>query len=81
VPTAVLAGVAVGLVLVAEDRWRRGLLGIGVVLVGAAVLRLLLPTRSVGVLAVRSRVFDVLALLAFGTAVIVLTLTVPYEGP
>jgi Protein of unknown function (DUF3017) len=78
--TVVLAGVAVGLVLVAEDRWRRGLLGVGVVLLGAAVLRLVLPTRSIGMLAVRSRVFDVLTLLAFGAAVIVLTLAVPYHG-
>jgi hypothetical protein len=77
---AVLAGVALGLVLVAQDRWRRGLLGVGMVLLGAAVLRLVLPTRSIGMLAVRSRVFDVLTLLAFGVAVIVLTLAVPYYG-
>jgi hypothetical protein len=52
---------------------------VGVVLLGAAVLRLILPTRSVGMLAVRSRAFDVATLLAFGIAVIVLTLAVPYN--
>ncbi|MEO9010627.1 MAG: DUF3017 domain-containing protein [Nakamurella sp.] len=57
--TAVLIVILVGLVIVAADRWQVG----SVVLAGAAglgaVLRLVLPTSAAGVLAVRSRVFDV----------------------
>jgi hypothetical protein len=78
--TAALLGVGVGLVLVIEARWRQGLLGIGLVLGVTALARLVLPTRRVGMLAVRSRIFDVVTLLAFSIAVIVLTLAVPIPG-
>lgn len=65
IPVVVVAvTIAVGLVIVALDYWRAG----GTVLASAAaaggVLRLVLPTRAVGVLAVRSRPFDVVMYLA-----------------
>jgi hypothetical protein len=78
VPTAALAGVTVGLVLVVEQRWRQGLFGIGAVLLVMALARLVLPARSVGVLVVRGRLFDVLTLLLLGGAVFGLTLSVPF---
>ncbi|EIV94054.1 DUF3017 domain-containing protein [Frankia sp. QA3] len=78
---SVLVGVAVGLVLVYQDRWRRGMLVVGVVLVLAGLARLALPTRRVGLLAVRGRVFDIVILLLFGASVITLTSAVPYPGP
>lgn len=77
---AALAGVTVGLLLVSQDHWRRGLLTVGVVLVVAAALRLVLPRPRVGMLAVRGKIFDVLTLLALGIGVIVLTLSVPYTA-
>ena len=77
---AVLGGVAIALLTVARDHWRRGLLAMGVVLVLAAGARLCLPQRRVGMLAVRGRLFDAAALLLLGVAVIVLTLAVPYTG-
>jgi hypothetical protein len=46
------------------DHWRRGSAVIALDAAFAALLRLVLPTRAVGVLAVRSRVFDVVFLLA-----------------
>ena len=67
--------VGAGLVLVTFGYWRRGLIVIGLALIGAALLRLLLPLRRVGLLAVRSRSVDVLLLAGTGLALTVLTLT------
>ena len=75
---AVLIVVGAGLLLVTFDHWRRGLTVIGLALIGAAVLRLLLPVRRVGFLAVRSRPVDVLLLSVTGLVVVVVTLAIPY---
>ncbi|ONH32187.1 hypothetical protein BL253_06325 [Pseudofrankia asymbiotica] len=76
--TAALAGVTLGLVMVAQQqRWRQGLLGVGAVLLVMALVRLTLPTRRVGMLAVRGRLLDTAILLILGISVIGLTLTVP----
>jgi hypothetical protein len=72
---AAILVVGAGLVLVTFGEWRRGLVVVGLALVGAALLRLLLPLRRVGLLAVRSRSIDVLLLAGAGLALIVLTLT------
>jgi Protein of unknown function (DUF3017) len=76
---AVLVGVGVGLLLVTVGRWRLGLVVMGLVLVGGAVLRLLLPVRRVGFLAVRSRVTDVVLLAGAGVLLTVIALAIP--GP
>jgi Protein of unknown function (DUF3017) len=72
---AVLLVVGVGLLLVTLGDWRQGLVVIGLALIGAAVLRLLLPLRRVGWLAVRSRPVDVLLMAGVGVALTALTLT------
>ena len=74
---AVLVAVAVGLGMIAIEHWRRGLLVVGLALVGAAVLRLVLPARRVGFLAVRSRPVDVVLMAGTGVAVTVLSVVVP----
>jgi hypothetical protein len=74
---AVLVLVGSGLLLVAVGGWRRGLVVIGLALVVAALLRLLLPVRRVGFLAVRSRLTDVLLLAGSGTALTIVALTLP----
>jgi hypothetical protein len=74
---AVLLTVGAGLLVVTVGYWRRGLVVIGVALVVAAVLRLLLPLRRVGFLAVRSRPVDVVLLAASGLALTVIALTIP----
>jgi len=74
---AVLAVVAVGLTLVAVEHWRRGLTVMGLALVGAALLRLFLPERRVGFLAVRSRPVDVVLLAAAGLALTIISLAIP----
>ena len=75
---AVLVTVAVGLVVVTFDHWRSGIVIVGLGLIGGAVLRLLLPVRRVGFLAVRSRPVDVLLLAGTGVLLIVFVLTIPF---
>jgi hypothetical protein len=75
---AVLAVVAVGLFLVTVlDRWRfgSGVIGLGLCL--AAVLRLTLPARQLGLLAVRSRTVDAAVLLVLGFGLVILANTIP----
>jgi hypothetical protein len=72
---AAILVVGVGLVLVTFGHWRQGLVVIGLAMIGAALLRLFLPLRRVGLLAVRSRSVDVLMLAGAGLALTVLTLT------
>ncbi|PRY51960.1 Protein of unknown function (DUF3017) [Geodermatophilus tzadiensis] len=74
---AVLVAVGVGLAMVALEHWRRGLLVVGLALVAAAGLRLVLPLRRVGFLAVRSRPVDVVLMAATGVLLTALTLAVP----
>jgi hypothetical protein len=74
---AVLVVVGFGLVLVTFGHWRRGIVVIGLALVGAALLRLLLPVRRLGFLAVRSRYVDGALLAVTGVALTVIVLTIP----
>ncbi|GAA3154699.1 hypothetical protein GCM10010531_02190 [Blastococcus jejuensis] len=74
---AVLVAVGIGLLLVTLEYWRRGLVVIGLALVGAALLRLLLPVRRVGFLAVRSRPVDVVLLGGAGAVLTVIALAIP----
>ena len=62
---------------VTVEHWRRGLIVMGVALVGAALLRLLLPERRVGFLAVRSRPVDVVLLTGAGFALTIIALAIP----
>jgi hypothetical protein len=74
---SVLLVVGFGLLQVTFEHWRRGLVVIGLALVGGAVLRLLLPVRRAGFLAVRSRPVDVVLLAGTGLALTVIALTIP----
>jgi hypothetical protein len=75
---AVLLTVGAGLLVVTFGYWRRGLVVIGLALVVAALLRLLLPLRRVGFLAVRSRPVDVVLLGGAGLTLTVVAVTIPY---
>ncbi|MGH8866592.1 MAG: DUF3017 domain-containing protein [Actinomycetes bacterium] len=73
----VLLGVVLGLLIALVDGWRFGVVVVGsAVLVGAG-LRLVLPARSLGLLAVRSRAVDVALLLTAGVGIVVLAILVP----
>ena len=74
---AVLVTVGIGLLVVALGHWRKGLVVVGLAMVGAAVLRLLLPLRRAGFLAVRSRTVDVVFLGGTGVALVVIALAIP----
>ena len=74
---AVLAVAALGLLLTAALDWQVGAFVFGVALLGAAGLRLTLPTRAAGWLAVRTRGLDAAVLLVLGFAVVVLANTIP----
>jgi hypothetical protein len=73
---AVLVAVGIGLLEVAVDHWRRGLVVIGVALVVGGALRLFLPVRRVGFLAVRSRPMDVVLLVGTGLVLAVVALSI-----
>ena len=73
----VLLVVGVGLLQVAFQHWRLGLVVMGLALVGAGLLRLFLPVRRAGFLAVRSRPVDVVLLTGTGLALTVIARTIP----
>jgi hypothetical protein len=74
---AVLAVAALGLLLAAVVDWQLGAFVFGLSLLVAAGLRLALPARSAGWLAVRTRGLDAALLLVLGFAVVVLANTIP----
>jgi hypothetical protein len=69
----VLTGAALGLVIVALHHFRWGNLILGGSLLLAAFMRLVLPTRQAGLLAIRSRFTDVLTMLALGGSLMLVT--------
>ena len=68
----VLVVVVVGVLLVATNHWRRGAAMFAAAALLAAILRIAVPSRWIGLLAVRSRVFDVLFLLALSALFVVM---------
>ena len=75
----VLTVVAFGLVVTAFGHWRGGVHLIAGALVGAAALRLVLPARDAGMLAVRHRALDCSLLAATGAALWILASTIPNQ--
>ena len=78
---AVLAATGGGLALVALDRWRLGLGVIGVALLCGALGRLVIPSSSAGMLGMRPKLVDVLALVLLGTGLVVLASVIPERPP
>lgn len=73
----VVAVTLVGFGLVAFGPWRRGIALIGAAFVLAAGMRLLINEGEAGMLRVRGRVFDVVALAGVGVALIALAANIP----
>jgi len=69
--------IAVGISLVATEYWRRGLGVIAVAVAAAGVVRLLVPPKSVGWLAVRSRLSDTVFCFVAAVGLGVLAVSVP----
>lgn len=78
-PALVVVATGLGGILYAAalHYWRRGLYVVAAALLLGAILRLVLPTRRIGSLAVRSRPVDVLTLTAFAAGVALLAGAVP----
>ncbi|GAA4811822.1 DUF3017 domain-containing protein [Nocardioides caeni] len=74
---AILGLTIAGIVVAASSEWRLGLRIVAGALALAAALRLTLPEKDAGMLAVRHRLVDVGVLVSFATAVLVLAATVP----
>jgi hypothetical protein len=80
-PILLVVGVMVGaVVLVLEDRWRRGAFVFGIATLIAAGLRFSLPEWRVGILAVRSKRADCISLAAVGTMIVWLAYTIDPLG-
>ena len=77
----VLAASTVGLWITSRGDWRLGVRWIAASLVVAAALRLLLPVREAGMLAVRRRSIDVTLLAVVGVALFVLSVSIPDQPP
>jgi len=75
----VLGGGVTALFVVASGNFRLGCTLLGASVGFAAVARAVLPARRVGLLVVRSRLFDVVVLATMGAALVVLAVVVP--GP
>ena len=72
----VLAVVVVAFWRIGLQHWREGTTMLGLALLVAAVLRVSLPDRTAGLLAVRPRRTDVLTYAAFGVVVVLVSLTI-----
>jgi hypothetical protein len=72
--TVVLTIVVVALIMIALAHWRRGAIGLGLAMLVAGLLRALLSDRTIGVLAVRGKRFDVSFYVLSAAVMITLTL-------
>lgn len=77
----VLVASGVGLGIVAHGNWRLGVKWVAGALVLSALVRLVLPARDAGMLAVRRRFVDVLILAVVGVALWFLSSTIPNQPP
>jgi len=75
--TVVLSIVAAAMVLIALDFWRRGTVALGMSMLLGGVFRAVLNERSIGVLAVRRKAFDLLFYFAVATMMLALAIGVP----
>lgn len=77
----VLALQVVGLAIVGFGPWRAGLMIMGGALVGAAIARVAVTERHLGMLKIRSRVFDIFWCTAVGAGLMLLAVIVPPPIP
>ena len=75
----VLVAAGVGIAIVWGGDWQLGIRCLSGALCFAALLRLVLPARDAGMLAVRNRFFDALLLGGVGAAIFFLATTIPNQ--
>lgn len=76
----VVLGVVVAAALVLFDRWRRGAFVLGSAVLFGALLRAVLPTSRIGLLQVRGRFVDVVAMASVGATVLWLATSIDPLG-
>lgn len=76
----VLGGVALAAVLVLFGFWRKGTLVFSGALLMGAVFRAILPAGRLGLLQVRSRLFDVVAMTSLGVLMLLLASSIAALG-
>lgn len=74
-----LLAVTVGVVVTVLGSWRLGIRIMGGALMGSAVVRLVLPARDAGMLAVRHKGVDAALLVALGVALVFLAGSIPEQ--
>ena len=77
----VLIALTVSCLVTATGHWRRGAFAFALTVGLAGFLRMVLPSRIAGLMAVRSRWFDTVLLLLVAAAMLALTLIVPASRP
>ena len=75
----ILGGGALGIAIAWSGDWRLGIRFLAGSLCFAALLRLVLPARDAGMLAVRNRFFDAIVLGGVGAAILFLATTIPNQ--
>lgn len=78
---AVLAAAITGLVLVTTSNWRLGVVVMGGGLLLGALGRFSLGEYDSGMLRVRSKTLDIVAMSGLGTVMIVLAIVIPNQPP
>jgi hypothetical protein len=76
---AILGACGAGIAVVAGGDWRLGVRVLAVALMAAAGLRLVLPARDAGMLAVRNRAIDVTVLALLGGLIYFLASSIPEQ--
>ena len=76
----VLLVIAAAAVLILIDRWRRGAFVLGSAMLLGAAFRAFLPAHRIGLLQIRSRAFDISAMLALGAVVLWLATSIDSLG-
>lgn len=77
---AVLGATLVGLLLVVADRWREGLLLMGVAILFAAMARAVVSEAESGMLGLRRKPIDVVTLVLLGGGLVTLSLVIPEQA-
>lgn len=72
-----LATVLTGLAVVVHSDWRTGIRIMGSALLVAALVRIVLPRRDAGMLAVRHKAIDAVVLVTLGVALVFLAGSIP----
>jgi hypothetical protein len=75
----VLLSSGIGIAIAWQGDWRLGIRCLAGGLCFAALLRLVLPARDAGMLAVRNRFFDAILLAGLGAAILFLASTIPNQ--